>query len=617
QLPQYLLEAGWAREGRVIACTQPRRISATSVAQRVAEEVGSVLGDEVGYTIRFEDLSDPDRTRIKYLTDGMLFRECMRDPLLSKYSVIMIDEAHERSAYTDLLLGVLKKIRRKRPSLRLVISSATLDASYFYDYFTSTPGTTPSTASNPDEATVVAYLQEPVSDYVREAAEVVKRLHVREGPGDVLVFLTGREEIDRCLDMLAEWIPTCALPFAHSQMSLVLTSRRMPKTALALHPLPLHAGLPAEDQQRIFDPSLPTSRKVILSTNIAEASITIDGIRFVIDTGLVKLRSWDALTGISRLVATPVSQASATQRAGRAGRTSRGVCYRLYTEEAFKGLERTTPPELIRTDLSLQVLQLKSLGIDNLNKFEWVTPPPAENLVRALEWLVACGALDSEGRMTQEGERMGEMALDLKMAKCLLASGEFKCGEEMLTIAAVTSVQDIFIIPEGQAGALAELERRKFTAQEGDHLTLLNGTGFNHPSYNAFVRQGRSSSSFCRAHAMNFRALSRAMSIRAQLKKYFLRWRIPLVSCEGDQQRLRKCLTSGYWRNAARIMPDGTWRGVRQETVLHCHPSSVLFTRRPATGWVVFHEVEETRTTNIRVLTEIDPDWYVLPPPPS
>ncbi|EJT98205.1 pre-mRNA splicing factor [Dacryopinax primogenitus] len=538
QLPQYLFETGWAGDSKVIACTQPRRVAATSVAMRVAEEVGCVLGEEVGYTIRFEDMSDPEKTRIK--------------------------------------------IRRKRPSLRLIISSATLDAQYFYDYFTSMPGDTPSTTAQPDEAVIISlegrmypvevgYLREPVSDYVREAAETVKRVHVREGAGDVLVFLTGREEIDRCLDMIGEWIPT------------------MPDSALRLTPLPLHAGLPFEEQQRIFDSPLPGTRKVIISTNIAEASVTIDGIRFVVDSGFVKLRSYDARSGISRLVTTPVSRASALQRAGRAGRTSKGVCYRLYTEEAYNGLRKTTPPELVRTDLALPVLQLKSLGIDNLNKFEWPTPPPAENLVRALEWLVMCGAIDNEGRMTQEGDRMGEIALDLRMAKCLLASGEFKCGEEMLTIAAVTSVQDLFIIPEGQAGALAELERRKFTAQEG----------------------GRSSSSFCRAHALNFRALSRAMSIRAQLKKYFLRWKIPLVSCEGDSARLRKCLIAGYWRNAARIMPDGTWRGVRQDTVLQCHPSSVLFTRRPPSGWVIYHEVEETRTTNIRVLTEIDPDWLL------
>ncbi|PVF95655.1 P-loop containing nucleoside triphosphate hydrolase protein [Serendipita vermifera] len=214
QLPQYLYEAGWAAEGNVIACTQPRRVAATSVATRVAQEVGSVLGDEVGYTIRFEDLSDKERTRIKYMTDGMLFRETMIDPLLSRYSVIMIDEAHERSLYTDLLLGVLKKVRRKRPSLRLIISSATLDASTFLDYFSTSP-------PQPYEATVlnipgrmypveIAYLSEPTEDYVREAVKVVWDLHLKggsRGAGDVLVFLTGREEIEMALYQFSELLP--------------------------------------------------------------------------------------------------------------------------------------------------------------------------------------------------------------------------------------------------------------------------------------------------------------------------------------------------------------------------------------------------------------------------
>ncbi|KAF7338545.1 hypothetical protein MVEN_02080700 [Mycena venus] len=525
QLPQYLMESGWAQNGNVIACTQPRRVAATSVAGRVASEVGTILGDEVGYTIRFEDVSDKERTRILYMTDGMLFRETLVDPLLSRYSVIMIDEAHERSVYTDLLLGVLKKIRRKRPSLRLIVSSATLDATSFLDYFTA--------STSPEEATIVslegrmypvevAYLQEPSPDYIRKAAEVAWNINLQQGPGDILVFLTGREDIERCLEELSDLLPT------------------MPKNGTRLVPLALHAGLSTDEQLRVFEPADRGTRKVIISTNIAEASVTIEGIKFVVDCGFVKIRVYNPTTALASLATVPTSVASATQRAGRAGRTSPGVCYRLYPISAFNALPLSTPPEITRTDMTTPILQLKSLGIDDLMKFEWVSAPPAESVLRALEGLVAAGMIGEDGRLTVIGEQVAECPVEVGVARMLFNSKELKCGEEILTIAAMTSVQDVFVIPDGAPGALAELERRKFTAEEGDHITLLN-------VYNAFTR----------------------------------------------------------W------VADGTYRSVRGNRTLHVHPTSVLFTRKPRSGWVIFHEMEETKKTQIRIITEIEPDWLV------
>ncbi|PIL23675.1 hypothetical protein GSI_13424 [Ganoderma sinense ZZ0214-1] len=478
QLPQFLYESGWAKEGNIIACTQPRRVAATSVAQRVAAEVGTTLGDEVGYTIRFEDVSDKERTRLLYLTDGMLFRETLVDPLLSRYSVIMIDEAHERSVYTDLLLGVLKKIRRKRPSLRLIVSSATLDAVAFLNYFI---------AGNAlNEATIVslegrahpvqiAYLQEPIPDYVQVAAEVVWNIHLQQTAGDILVFLSGREEIERCLEQLAEMLPT------------------LPRHAARLTLLAFHAGLTTDEQLKVFEPAGPGSRKAIISTNIAEASVTIEGVKFVVDSGFAKIRTYNPSTGISSLSTAPISQASATQRAGRGGRTSAGFCYRLYTQRAFEHLQPTTPPEITRTDLSTPIIQLKSLGIDDLMKFEWVSSPPAESVLRSLEGLVNAGMMDGDGRLTVIGEKVAECPVEVSIARMLFSSKDYTCGEEILTIAAMTAVQDIFIIPEGSAGAIAELERRKFTAEEG-------------------------------------------------LKKYMQRFGLGLESCQGDATRLRKCL---------------------------------------------------------------------------
>ncbi|KAF8237152.1 P-loop containing nucleoside triphosphate hydrolase protein [Tricholoma matsutake] len=573
---------GWAANGNVIACTQPRRVAATSVAGRVAAEVGTVLGDEVGYTIRYEDVSSKERTRILYMTDGMLFRETLVDPLLSRYSAIMIDEAHERSVYTDLLLGVLKKIRRKRPSLRIIVSSATLDATAFLEYFTA--------SSTPDEAIIVslegrmypvevAYLREPAPDYVRKAAEVTWNINLQQGPGDILVFMTGREDIERCLEDLVELIPT------------------LPRNAPRLVPLALHAGLSTDEQLRVFEAAESGTRKVIVSTNIAEASVTIEGVKFVVDCGFVKIRTYNPTTALASLSTVPISVASATQRAGRAG--------------PFESFLNSTPPEISRVDMTTPILQLKSLGIDDLMKFEWVTAPPAEIVLRALEGLVAAGMIGEDGRLTAMGEQVAECPVEVGVARMyflkLFNSKEHKCGEEILTIAAITAVQDVFIIPEGAPGALAELERRKFTAEEGDHLTLLN-------AYNAFTRYGQSSG-WCKSHALSFRAMSRAVSIRSQLKKYMQRFNLPLESCQGDAKRLRRCLVSGYWRNGARWMADGTYRSVRGNRVLHVHPTSVLFTRKPRSGWVIFHEMEETKKTHsskirIRIITEIEPDWF-------
>ncbi|KAL4246496.1 P-loop containing nucleoside triphosphate hydrolase [Abortiporus biennis] len=583
-----LFPTGWASEGNIIACTQPRRVAATSVAGRVASEVGTIIGDEVGYTIRFEDVSDKERTHILYMTDGILFRETLVDPLLSRFSVIMIDEAHERSVYTDLLLGILKKIRRKRPSLRIIVSSATLDAMSFVDYFSS--------GGLENEVTVaslegrmypveIAHLEQPTPDYVKTAADTVWNINLQQSRGDILVFLTGREEIDRCLEKLAERLPN------------------LPRNASPLKLFALHAGLSIQEQLSVFEPAEPGTRKVIVSTNIAEASVTIDGIKYVVDSGFVKVRTYNPTTSLSSLVTVPISLASAIQRAGRAGRTMSGICYRLYTSSNLKSLSPTTQPEITRTDLTTVILQLKSLGVDDLMKFEWVTSPPAESVLRALEGLVASGMVDEDGRLTVVGEKVAECPVEVNLARMLFASKDYKCGDEILTIAAMTTVQDVFIIPDGSAGALAELERRKFTAEEGDHLTLLN-------VYNAFVRYGRSSS-WCKSHALSFRALSRAISIRSQLKKYMQRFDLPTESCQGDAKRLRQCLVSGYWRNGARWVADGTYRSVRGNTVLHVHPNSVLFTRKPRSGWVIFHEMEETKKTQIRILTEIEPDWLL------
>ncbi|KAL1838333.1 hypothetical protein VTJ49DRAFT_2794 [Mycothermus thermophilus] len=612
QIPQFLEQAGWCADGKVIGITQPRRVAATTVAIRVAEEYGCEVGKEVGYSIRFEDVTS-ESTRIKFLTDGLLIREALVDPLLSRYSVIMVDEAHERSISSDISLGLLKKIRRKRPDLRIIISSATLQAEDFRRFFEET-GEDQGNDGGKDQKPIasiislegrthpidILYLEKPTEDYLEKAVSTVMDIHTSEDKGDILVFLTGRDEIEQAVQAVSE------------------RSTHLPPGSQSILPLPLYAGLHADQQMYVFEPAPTNYRKVIFATNIAEASVTIDGIVYVVDSGFVKVRAYNPKTGIESLTATPVSKASAAQRAGRAGRTRPGKCFRLYTEEAYLSLPDSAVPEVQRTNLAPFVLQLKALGIDNVLRFDFLTPPPAELLARALELLYSLGALDEYAKLTRPlGLRMAELAVEPMMAKALLAAQGFGCLSEMLSIAAMTSLGgNVWVQHEGEKKKKSESMRRRFAADEGDHLTLLN-------VYQAFVTKGRKEARFCQENLLNFKAMARAVSIRAQLKRYLERFGIKVdeslsstaTSTSGAQnkaEQIRRCLTTGYFAHAARMQPDGTFRPVSGSTVLHAHPSSVLFNRKA--DWVLFHEVVETGDkTFIRDMTKIEKGWLLEP----
>lgn len=401
QIPQYLHEAGFTDDGKKIGCTQPRRVAAMSVSARVAQEMNVKLGNEVGYSIRFEDCTS-DRTVIKYMTDGTLHREFLSEPDLASYSVMIIDEAHERTLHTDILFGLVKDITRFRPDLKLLISSATLDAEKFSTFFDDAPIFRIPGRRFPVD---IYYTKAPEADYVDACVVSILQIHATQPLGDILVFLTGQEEIETCFEMLQE------------------RTKRIGKKLKELIILPVYANLPSDMQAKIFEQTPEGARKVVLATNIAETSLTIDNIIYVIDPGFAKQNNFNSKTGMESLMVVPISKASANQRAGRAGRVAPGKCFRLYTAWAYKyELEDNTIPEIQRINLGNAVLTLKALGINDLIHFDFLDPPPHETLVLALEQLYALGALNHHGELTKAGRRMAEFPTDPMLAKMLLAS---------------------------------------------------------------------------------------------------------------------------------------------------------------------------------------------------
>lgn len=599
QIPQYLKEAGWADGGRVIACTQPRRLAVQTVASRVAEEMDVKLGEEVGYTIRFEDVTNPAATMIKFLTDGVLLREIMNDPLLTKYSVIMVDEAHERSISTDILLGLLKKIQRRRPELRLIISSATIEAKSMSDFFQTSkkhrgpedhefvPRKVPAILSVEGRGfnVHIHYVVEPVSDYVQATVSTVLSIHEQEPAGDILVFLTGQDDIDAAIRLLTEE--------AHA-------SRKISSELIVL---PLYSSLPRADQDLVFSPTPRGKRKVVISTNIAETSLTLEGVVYVVDSGFSKQQFYNPISDIENLVVAPISKASARQRAGRAGRVRPGKCYRLYTEEYFVNeMSSVGIPEMQRSKLVSCVIQLKALGIDNILGFDWPASPPPEAMIRALEVLYSLGVLDDDAKLTSPvGFQAAEIPLDPMISKMILSSNQLGCSDEIITIAAILSIQSIWVSGRGVQKELDEAKLR-FAAAEGDHVTFLN-------VYKGFLQSGKSSQ-WCHKNYMNYQAMKKVIEIREQLRRTVLRLGIVLKSCEGDMLAVRKAVTAGFFANASRLEAfshNGMYKTVRGSQEVYIHPSSVLFRVNPK--WVIYHSLVSTDRQYMRNVMTVDPSW--------
>ncbi|CAH8591531.1 unnamed protein product [Schistosoma haematobium] len=550
QIPQWCLEwvTGRYPTKKAVACTQPRRVAAMSVAQRVSEEMDVELGQEVGYSIRFEDCTS-SRTVMKYMTDGMLLREGMSDPLLEAYGVILLDEAHERTLATDILMGLLKEITKQRLDLKIVVMSATLDAGKFQDYFHKAPLMTVPGRTHPVE---IFYTPEPERDYLEAAIRTVIQIHMcEEIEGDILLFLTGQEEIEEACKRIQREVDGLGPDVGE------------------LRCIPLYSTLPPNLQQRIFESPPPkrangaVGRKVVVSTNIAETSLTIDGVVFVIDPGFAKQKVYNPRIRVESLLVTAISKASAQQRAGRAGRTRPGKCFRLYTEKAYTNeMQENTYPEILRSNLGTVVLQLKKLGIDDLVHFDFMDPPAPETLMRALELLNYLAALDDDGNLTDLGSMMAEFPLDPQLAKMVIASCDYNCSNEILSITSMLS----------------------------DH---------EDPQW-------------CYDNFINFRSLKSADNVRVQLSRIMDRFSLRRSSTDFTSRdyyiNIRKALVSGFFMQVAHLERTGHYLTVKDNQVVQLHPSTVM-DHKPE--WVLYNEFVLTTKNYIRTVTEVKPDWLV------
>jgi ATP-dependent helicase HrpA len=453
QLPKICLELGRGTD-KMIGHTQPRRIAARSVAERIAEELGTELGDLVGYQVRFTDRTSR-RSRVKLMTDGILLAELQRDRDLRRYDTIIIDEAHERSLNIDFLLGYLKRLLPRRPDLKVIITSATIDVERFAEHFDA-PVVEVSGRTYPVEIRYRPLVELPearqetdsegepiVRDQTEAIVDAVRELSA-EGPGDILVFLPGEREIRDTADALAD----------------------TPRTEI----VPLYSRLSAAEQHKVF--AAHTGRRVVLATNVAETSLTVPGIRYVVDTGVARISRYSVRTKVQRLPVEAISQASANQRSGRCGRLGPGIAVRLYSEEDFEGRPEFTDPEILRTNLASVILQMASLGLGDMARFPFVEPPDRRNVSAGVQLLEELGALQGD-RLTKVGRRLARLPIDPRLARMVLEAERGGCVREVIVIAAALSLQDPRERP-AELKAQADQQHARFKADGSDILTWHN-----------------------------------------------------------------------------------------------------------------------------------------------
>ena len=610
QIPQWCLELDSVTR---VVCVQPRRIAAISLAQRVAQEMDVKLGEEVGYAVRFDHQAN-SQTLLKYVTDGILLRHAMVDKRLSCYDVIILDEIHERRLISDILLGVVKEVLFSRLDIKVIIMSATLNLKLFCEFFDDCPHVHIPGKLYPIE---VVYSPKVLSravfskfdkkrflPYVFEAINVILEICIMEKKeGDILVFVTGKDEIDYICN------------------SVSLVREDYFDSMANIEVIPLYADLPYSSQKLIFAPSPKSSlgrigRKCIVATNIAETSITIEGVVFVVDSGKVKLSN---LVGdhLKSILPEDISQSSGEQRAGRAGRTQPGKCYRLYPQSKFLKLAKYTLPEVLRCDLTSAILQLKTMGVD-LTRFELIDTPSLDAIQLAVSNLRQLGAFDSLGNLTAIGLQISRFPLEADIARMLVASNEFKCQEDVLTLAAVLGGDrpgGVFLI-EKEEKEKADFAKASLSHPSGDHLTYIN-------VFNEF-RSSYEPSDWCRDNFVNFSLMADVVSIRQQLTEvmyelYMMRparRKFPISEAEYTESILRAVLT-GFPCNTA-VNDDFRRSKGKQRYITRIdrlkvtlHPSSTLDARSSSYPILCYNSCIQTSAKSyfICVVSVIDPEW--------
>lgn len=581
----------------------------------------------MGYSIRFEDVTDPEKTKIKYMTEGVLLRESLNGDDLEQYSCIVMDEAHERSlnvrlknahrnhsataafyaahsrpslllmqnaheafsecvlfcliaCQTDILFGIMKKLMARRSDLKLIVTSATMDAERFSLYFGGAPIFKIPGRTFPVD---VQFSKSAVEDYLDAAVKQAITIHLSHPPGDILIFMTGQEDIEATCVVLNE--------------RLEELGGQVPPLAI----LPLYSQLPADLQAKIFEKAADGVRKVVVSTNVAETSITIDGIRYVIDIGYSKLKVFNPRMGMDALSVTPISQANANQRSGRAGRTTAGVCYRLFTELQYTHeMLPNAIPEIQRTNLGTVVLLLKSLGVSNLLEFEFMDPPPQDNILNSMYQLWVLGALDNTGALTSMGRKMVEFPLDPPLSKMLLTSESLGCTAEMLTVVSMLSIPSIWFRPKDRAEE-SDASREKFVVPESDHLTLLH-------VYQQWKLQNYSAE-WCQDHFIHVKALRKVREVRSQMADIMTTLKIPMISCGTNWDKVRQSICSAYFHHAAVLKGVNQYVNLRSGLPCFLHPTSALYGMGETPHYIVYHELVFTSKEYMRCVTAVEGQW--------
>ena len=697
QVPQILSTESWCSSrsvtlenskktvsvGGCIAITEPRRVAAITLARRVAEEMGTPLGSsspasKVGYSVRFDNSTGPC-TKIKFLTEGMLLQEMLRDPWLKSYSAIIVDEVHERGVNVDLILGFMRNMvageleGRGEVPLKVVVMSATAeierlekffeegylarskglgpgesinrdsdnesewsgisgsdqeeprvpnqqDANSISDGFDNRQkenkigqpnGEEPPKSTNSDRKkkkkslshvttchiegrqhpVSVHYTSEPVQDWVDAALHKIFQIHQKEPmPGDILVFLTGQETVESLENLVTEYA-----------LSL---SRDVPKMLV----LPLFAALPQTAQQRVFQPAPPRTRKIILATNIAETSVTVSGVRFVIDCGKAKIKQFRSRIGLDSLLVKPISKSAAIQRKGRAGREAPGQCYRLYTKASYNEMQQNNTPEILRCDLSHAILTMKARGIDDIINFPFLDYPSRDALEKALLQLYQLGALTDSGTINSTGSQMAKLPLTVSLGRVLIAAAEpeFDCVSEAIDIISCLSVENIFLnLTSEEKKEAAESARRELYRREGDHLTLLI-------TVQAYAAENTDRKAWAERHFVSHRAMQAVMDVRKQLRAQhpqaqILRQETIRQITSERATTLVKCFLNGFKMNTARLMPDGSYKTVVGNQTVAIHPSSGLFGKKVEA--IMYNEFVFTTKSYARGVSAVQMDW--------